>query len=217
MRFSILVVLLSLFAVTASAQQADTTATAVQQQADTAAVVAPPQTTAPPQATTPPPPQTTTPPPTSASQPGRSRWLGLGAGIHYLKTVGDIKDTPEFEDDAYNIVGSVQVVTGLFKFEGDVEWIDDYGGSGEALWLPQVFVLVGGLIYGGAGIGTGYTNSEWFDKPFYALRAGVDIPLGRFGVDVNANYRFMDTGVFEDADTEDLDSITFGAIVRLWL
>jgi hypothetical protein len=138
----------------------------------------------------------------------------LGAGAHYVKTVGDIKDTPEFDSDAFNLVGAGKLGLGLVNFELDVEWLPDYGGSSEALWLPEAFVLVGGLIYGGAGIGTGYFDGEWFDKPVYALRAGVDIPLGRFSVDVNAKYEFMSSGVFEDVDSEDLDSVTFGAI--LW-
>jgi hypothetical protein len=143
--------------------------------------------------------------------------LRLGGGVHYVKTVGDIKDTPEFDENAFNLVGSAQVGSGLIKFEADVEWIPDYGGSDKSLWLPQAFALIGGLVYGGAGIGTGVIDGEWFDKPFYALRAGVDIPLGPVGVDINANYRFMDTGVFEDIDSEDFDSITFGAIVRFGL
>jgi hypothetical protein len=143
--------------------------------------------------------------------------LRLGGGIHYLKTVGDIKDTPEFDDNAFNLVGSARMGTGLFKFEADVEWVPDYGGSDKSLWLPQAFVLVGGMLYGGAGIGTGVIDGEWFDKPFYALRAGVDIPLGPVGVDINANYRFIDSSVFESVNSEDFDSITFGAIVRVGL
>jgi len=141
--------------------------------------------------------------------------LRIGGGIHYVKTVGDIKDTPEFDDNAFNLVASAQLDKGLFKFEGDVEWIVDYGGSDESLWLPQAFVLVGGLVYGGVGIGTGYIDGEWFDKPFYAVRAGVDFPVGPVSLDINANYRFMDTSVFDNIDNEDFDSITFGAIVRV--
>ncbi len=143
--------------------------------------------------------------------------LRLGGGIHYVKTVGDIKDTPEFDDNAFNLVASAQVGKGLFQIEGDVEWVNDYGGSGESLWLPQVFVLIGGLVYGGAGIGTGYIDGEWFDDPFYALRAGVDFPVGPVSLDINANYRFMDTSVFDKVDNEDFDSITVGAIVRIGL
>jgi hypothetical protein len=143
--------------------------------------------------------------------------FSLGAGIHYMKTVGDIKDAPTFDENAYNLVASGQLVRGLFKFEADVEWVPDYGGSDESLLMPQALVLFGGMIYGGAGIGSGYIDGEWFDKPFYSLRLGVDIPLGPVGVDINANYRFMDTSVFESADEEDLDSVTFGAIIRFKL
>jgi hypothetical protein len=143
--------------------------------------------------------------------------IRLGGGVHYVKTVGDIKDTPEFDEDAFNLVASAQVGSGLIKFEADVEWIPDYGGTDQSLWLPQAFALVGGLIYGGVGIGTGVIDGEWFDSPFYALRAGVDIPVGPVSVDINANYRFMDSSVFDTVDTEDLDSVTFGAFVRVGL
>jgi hypothetical protein len=143
--------------------------------------------------------------------------LRVGGGVHYLKTVGDIKDAPEFDENAFNLVASAQAGSGLVKFEADVEWVPDYGGSGNSLWLPQAFALVGGLVYGGAGIGTGFIDGEWFDKPFYALRAGVDFPLGPVSVDINANYRFIDSSVFETVDDEDFDSITFGAIVRVGL
>jgi hypothetical protein len=141
----------------------------------------------------------------------------LGGGIHYVKTVGDIKDTPEFDSNAFNIVASAQWDIPLVKLEADVEWINDYGGTGNSLVLPQAFVLVGGFLYGGAGIGTGYIDGTWFDGPFYALRVGIDFPLGPIGLDINANYRFVDTGALEDLGSKDLDSITFGAIVRFKL
>jgi len=213
LRVSIFVVLLSLFAAIASAQQADTTATAVKQQAttpatiapqqaDTAAVVAPPQTT----------PPATTPPP--SSEPGKSRRLKLGAGVHYMETVGDIKDAEGFDTSAFNLVVAAKMGLGLITIEGDSEWVLDYGGSDKTLWLPQVFGLVGRrLIYLGAGIGAGYVDGEWFDHPIYTLRAGVNLPLGPVSVDVNANYQFMSSSVAEDIDSEDLDSVTFGAVV----
>ena len=143
--------------------------------------------------------------------------LRVGGVVHYVKTVGDIKDSPEFDENAFNLVASAQAGSGLVKFEADVEWIPDYGGSDKSLWLPQVFALVGGLVYGGVGIGTGVIDGEWFDKPFYALRAGVDFPVGPVSVDINANYRFMDSSVFDTVDSEDFDSITFGAYVRVGL
>ena len=99
-------------------------------------------------------------------------------------------------------------------FEGDVEFVPDYLGSDEMLYQPQAYALIGGLIYGGAGIGIGYLDGEWFDNPFYALRAGVDLPVGNLHVDVNANYRFLSSKAFDSVDDKDLDSVTFGAIVR---
>jgi hypothetical protein len=190
---------------TAVKQQADTTATAVKQQPVPAAVVAPTQTT--PQPTTPPP---TTPP----SESDKGRRLKLGAGVHYMETVGDIKDAEGFDSGALNFLLAAKMGLGLITIEGDSEWALDYGGSDHTLWLPQAFALVGlRLIYVGAGIGAGYLNQEWFDHPIYSLRAGVNLPLGRFAVDVNANYQFINSSAFESVDTDDLNSITFGAIV----
>jgi hypothetical protein len=215
-RLFILITLLSLFAVSAFAQPADTTATAVQQPADTSAVAAPSQ-TAPPQAapaqaaTT----QTTPPQATESSSNGPSwkKIVKLGAGVHYMKTVGDIKDAEGFDSNALNLLIAARVNLGLIKIEGDSEWAFDYGGSSKTLWIPQAFALVGNLIYGGVGIGTGYIDGEWFDNPVYTLRVGANIPLAVVSVDVNANYQFMDSSAFEGIDTEDLDSVTFGAVV----
>ena len=138
----------------------------------------------------------------------------LGGGIHYLATVGDIKDAENVDDSNFNFVASAKFPGGLFSFEADVEFVPDYLGSDEMLYQPQLFALIGGMLYGGAGIGWGYIDGEWFDDPFYALRAGVDFPLGSLHLDVNANYRFLTTSAFDEVDDEDLDSVTFGAILR---
>jgi hypothetical protein len=128
--------------------------------------------------------------------------------------VGDIKDDENIDDSNFNFVASAKFPGGLFSFEADVEFVPDYLGSDEMLYQPQLFALIGGMLYGGAGIGWGYIDGEWFDDPFYALRAGVDFPLGSLHLDVNANYRFLTTSAFDEVDDEDLDSVTFGAILR---
>jgi hypothetical protein len=64
---------------------------------------------------------------------------------------------------------------------------------------------------------SGHFDGEWQDDPFYALRAGVDFPLGPLHLDVNVNYRFQSTKVFEDLDEIDTDAVTFGAVARFEL
>jgi hypothetical protein len=138
----------------------------------------------------------------------------LGGGVQYLKTLGDIKDTPEFDSNAFGFLASYQYATRLFKIEGDVEWILDFGGSDKSLIQPQAYLLVGNLIYGGAGIGIGYFDGNWQNDPFYALRAGVDFTLGGLNLDAFTLFRFQDTEVFENFGSQNLNSITFGALIR---
>ena len=66
----------------------------------------------------------------------------------------------------------------------------------------------------GAGIGVGYFDGDWQKDPFYAVRVGADMTLAGLNVDAFALYRFQKTEVFEKFGAQDLDSITFGAIVR---
>jgi hypothetical protein len=138
----------------------------------------------------------------------------FGGGIHYLNTLGDIKDDSEFDENSIGIMGSLLLTSQILKLEAAVEYIPDYAGLDEALILPQGYVLLGGLIYGGVGIGLGYFDGEWFDDPFYALRAGVDIYLGGLDLDVFATYRFQKWDALDGLESDDADSITFGALIR---
>jgi hypothetical protein len=141
----------------------------------------------------------------------------VGGGLEYLRTLGDIKDdstVPEFDENTFGFIASYQYSTALFRIEGDVEWMVDYGGSDKDLIQPQAYALVGGLFYGGVGIGIGYFDGEWWSEPFYALRLGVDFALAGVDLDVFAVYRFQDAEVLEGLGKSDLDSITFGALVR---
>jgi hypothetical protein len=138
----------------------------------------------------------------------------FGGGIHYLKTLGDIKDVPEWDSNAIGFIGSYQYSAGLLKFEGDLEWVLDYGGSDKTLFQPQAWFILGGLIYGGIGIGGSYIDGDWLDNPFYGLRLGVDLAIGGIALDVFASYQWQSSTVFDEIDQTDLDSITFGAMVR---
>lgn len=138
----------------------------------------------------------------------------IGGGIHYLKTLGEIKDAPEWDSNAVGFIASYQYNAGLLKFEGDLEWVLDYGGSDNTLFQPQAWLIIGGVIYGGAGIGGSYIDGDWLDNPFYGIRLGVDISIGGIGLDLFTSYQWQSSTVFDEIDQTDLDSITFGAIVR---
>lgn len=138
----------------------------------------------------------------------------FGGGIHYLNTLGEIKDNSEFDENSIGIMGSLLFTSQLLKLEANLEYIPDYAGLDEALILPQGYALLGDFIYGGVGIGTGYFDGEWMEDPFYALRAGVDFYLGGLDLDVFATYRFMTWSEIEGLEEDDADSITFGALIR---
>lgn len=141
----------------------------------------------------------------------------IGGGVNYLRTVGDIEDDDDFDENALSFIASWQCHTaGLLAFELAGEYVPDFGGSDEALIQPQAYLLVGGAIYAGVGIGIGYIDGDWQDEPFYALRAGLDLEVapGVF-LDINANYRFQDSEVLDSLDDEDLDAVMLGAQIRI--
>ncbi len=143
----------------------------------------------------------------------------IGGGIHYLHNLGDLKKNSNLDwgQDSFSLMGSYQWAGPLLKVEADVEYIFDYLSSGNAMWQPQAYVLVGGLIYGGAGIGIGYTDGDWQNDPFYALRAGVNLGLAGLDLDIWASYRFQNDDDLKALTGEDLDSLTFAAMLRFGL
>ena len=139
----------------------------------------------------------------------------LGVGLHYLHNLGDIKNEnlSDLEKDSFGVIGSYQFSPGVFKIEGDVEYIFNYLGTDEAMWEPSAWGLTSGMLYGGAGIGIGYRDGDWQKNPWYALRAGLDMPLTMFDLDAYATYRFQSAGDLGDV-VDDLDSLTFAAVIR---
>ena len=139
-----------------------------------------------------------------------------GIGIHYLRNLGDISDDGKVDlnQNSASLLGSLKMNAGPLKAEGQVEYVFDYIGTGNAMWQPSAWLLMGNFIYWGAGMGIGYTDSQWQTNPFYALRAGVNLPLGKRSVDVYATYNFQSDQELESLTGEDLDSMTFAAILR---
>lgn len=144
----------------------------------------------------------------------------LGGGANYWKTISDLKaeDVTNIDESGLSWLASYQYVpAGIFKLEFDLEYYPSLGDEPKALWSPEAFVLVGGTIYAGAGIGVYYNGDIFSNRPFYMLRAGVDFLILPFlSLDINANYRFNDWNTLETNDI-DTDTIRLGAALRLAL
>ena len=142
----------------------------------------------------------------------------IGGGIHYWRTVKEIKDDSSFDRYGVSYLCSYQMAVGWIKLEADLEiYPKNFRGSDEVSLQPMAFAMVGGVIYAGLGVGAVYTdddnlNSKWSD-PIMILRAGLDLPLlPILHLDVNANYQFTK---WADWDRFDTDTITIGAQARL--
>ena len=140
----------------------------------------------------------------------------LGLGGHYWRSVDDI-DITEIDEDGFAMVVSYQYKPTLIGFQFDVEVADEQlTGKSKAVYSPQAFVIVGGLVYGGLGIGTHYTDGEFADEPFYALKAGLDFELlPHIHLDINANYRFDNWDIDEVSEDVDTDTVTLGLVGRI--
>lgn len=139
----------------------------------------------------------------------------IGVGAHYWVTLDDL-DFNGMDDDGLSWVTSYQHWPSLFGLELDVEWFEKgFAGSGDDVYQPQAYLLVGKGIYAAAGIGGYYSDDEWGDKPFYAFRAGLNFEvLPSVYLDINANYRFEDWSNLNTSDI-DSDTITLGAVARI--
>ena len=143
--------------------------------------------------------------------------LRIGGGIHYLRTVGELKDSPGFDKNSTAFLGVAKYSIPLFRVEGDLEIVPDYVGSDKTMWQPQAYVFIGGLLYGGIGTGVGYLGDFGWQDPFFALRLGVDITVGAIDLDVFGSYRFQKADDLSHLGQDDLDSITLGALLSFEL
>jgi hypothetical protein len=155
----------------------------------------------------------------SARPAAADSWIGVG--VHAWRAVDDLQSEgfSGVARDGVSYLVSYQYDPGaLLKFELDGEYYPKgFGGSLHDAISPEAYVLVGGFIYGGVGIGTTYSKdfSNNFSSPFYAARVGVDLHLlPRCKLDINANYRFNAFNELKGANT---GTITLGAIARFGL
>jgi opacity protein-like surface antigen len=140
----------------------------------------------------------------------------IGFGVHHWQTVDNLADqgfTGLDDKGTSGIVSYQYMPEGIFSFELDLEYFaDGFGGSTKSAYSPQAYLLVGHGLYAGVGVGNVVSDGETSD-PFYAAKVGMDFAIiPRVSVDINANYRFDDWGLIDNAKT---DTVTFGALLRL--
>ena len=141
----------------------------------------------------------------------------IGGGIHYWKTIDQLKkEHKSIDDDGIAWVVSYQRVISMLKLEADLEiFPNGYGGSEDTAFSPQAFIGLGSAIYAAIGIGTVYASDldKTFSDPLFIGRAGLDLEIiPALHLDINANYYFAK---WEDWDDFDTDTITLGGQVRL--
>lgn len=142
--------------------------------------------------------------------------LQVGGGVHYFKTIDEL-DGPFAEDGLTPVISIKGDLGVLLHPQLDVELFDEgYAGSTDGVLAPQAFLLLGGALYGGLGVGTLISDGE-FGDPFFVVRAGFDLALlPGLHLDLNANYHFAEWEQINEIDEDaDSDTITLGAALRL--
>lgn len=140
----------------------------------------------------------------------------IGAGLNYWHALEDIDFTDFDQDGASWFITYRSQGDYLIGWEADFELMPKgFMGSPESVYAPQAYAVIGRSITAAAGIGWYYSDGDWADEPFYALRAGMGFMLiPNISLDVMANYRFTNWGDLEGEDI-DTDTIMLGAAVRL--
>lgn len=141
----------------------------------------------------------------------------LGIGANYWRTVDEL-DADDFDRDGLSWVVTYQRhLSRLLAIQADLEWFPSgFGGTDKDVFAPQAFVLAGGSLYLGAGIGILYSDGEFNDKPYYAVRLGLDLELlPTIYFDVHANYQFSEWDDINRLQEKiGSDTVFLGAAVR---
>jgi hypothetical protein len=137
----------------------------------------------------------------------------LGGGVNYWVAIDDI-DHEDVDENGMGFFASYQYWESLLGIELDLEFLPDR--FGDSAVSPQAFMLIGRGIYAGLGIGAVYSDGDFADKAFYALRAGFNFELlpGIY-TDIYGIYRFNDTAELDNINEDiDTDTVFLGAAVR---
>lgn len=143
----------------------------------------------------------------------------FGVGVNYWIMLDDV-DVHNIDENGVSWLLTYQYKCApLLKWELDLEMFPDgYQGIAGSTYAPETYLVLGSGIYGAVGVGILYTDGEFADTAFYALRAGIDLEVvPQFYLDLNVNYRSSD---WSDLSVEkfkdiDADTVTLGAALRV--
>jgi len=142
---------------------------------------------------------------------------GIGVGVHYLKAIGDIDS--DFDEDGLSYVVSYRFrPVELLALQVEVEmYPDEFLGLEERMFAPQGLLVLGKVIYIGAGIGVTYYDGDFANDPFFMFRAGLELELlPSFSIDIHGNYMFTEWDDLDESGRDiDSDTITLGAAARI--
>jgi hypothetical protein len=141
----------------------------------------------------------------------------FGAGMNYWK----LNDRPSsYDKDGFSYYGLYRYNRGFWGYEIDLEHYpeDSIFSNSDAVWEPQAYILVGKWIYGAAGVGWQFGESELPSSPTYYLKAGLNFSVFPFmKLDINAQYKYQKLKDFETDKNESVDAVTVGASLNIAL
>ena len=143
----------------------------------------------------------------------------IGIGANYWYSIDEAKDN-SFDRDGLGWMVSSRIPLAKFLAIGlEVEQTpDNFMFLDEKLYMPAAYVILGRGVYVGLGAGTYYYDSEFYSDVWYALRAGLEVPIltDSLKLDINVNYRVEEWGGIKDAgDNIDSNTLMVGAAIRL--
>ena len=140
----------------------------------------------------------------------------LGGGVNYWVMLKDLDDK-DFDDKGLSYLVSYQYWKGPFGVELAGELLPKR--LDETALAPQAYLLFGGTLYAGGGIGIIYSDGDFAKQPFFALKVGVNLELiPHTFVDISANYRFSNNEDLRDETKGvDTDTVFLGAAFRFAL
>jgi hypothetical protein len=142
----------------------------------------------------------------------------IGVGANYWTSLRNI-DVHNIDKDGFSWQATYQCQPArLLKVEADLEMFKKgFEGIDTAVYAPEGYLIIGSTIYAAAGVGILYADGDFNNKPFYALRAGLDLKLlSQLYADLNVNYRFAEwTSLSAMSHDINADTMTLGAALRL--